>query len=168
MLGYDYRQPSSLLTSRCRAEAILAKRQQVLDSAHATHPQRFVQGRPSPSTLPIEVWISPSKNPFMQERSNQQSRELFIEKKPSLGTSDLKAEPRICPLMPRGGFTTPAPADFELSLNKKPEVRTGNIQAGRRGFGGRGDSSPLSIGMLPGETSPLSFVDGELRETHYT
>ena len=39
-------------------EAVLAQRQQVLDAAYAQHPERFVQGRPTVTKPPKEVWIN--------------------------------------------------------------------------------------------------------------
>jgi putative transposase len=37
------------------------QRQQVLDTAYAIHPERFVQGRPTVQALPEAVWINPPK-----------------------------------------------------------------------------------------------------------
>lgn len=42
-----------------QAEAIYQHRQQVLQAAYQTHPERFVQGLPQPPTVPTEVWINP-------------------------------------------------------------------------------------------------------------
>lgn len=40
------------------AETVIAKRQQVLQTAYEAHPERFVRGRPRPPpVLPKEVWI---------------------------------------------------------------------------------------------------------------
>ena len=39
------------------------QRQQVLDTAFAAHPERFVQGRPTPQPLPEAVWINPPNEP---------------------------------------------------------------------------------------------------------
>ena len=41
------------------AQGTLARRQQALESAWATHPERFVRGRPSAGELPVAVWINP-------------------------------------------------------------------------------------------------------------
>lgn len=38
--------------------AIGARRQQTLDHAHATHPDRFRRGRPQTPQLPKEAWIN--------------------------------------------------------------------------------------------------------------
>lgn len=45
-----------------QAEAVLQKRQQVLDIAYATHPERFVKHAPVPAQLPVAVWINPPKS----------------------------------------------------------------------------------------------------------
>ena len=41
------------------AAAILAQRQTTLNDAYARHPERFVQGIPTPPALPTAVWINP-------------------------------------------------------------------------------------------------------------
>jgi len=45
-----------------QAETVLQKRQQVLDLAYATHPERFVKRPPVPAQLPVAVWINPPKS----------------------------------------------------------------------------------------------------------
>lgn len=40
------------------AAATLSRRAEVLDTAFATHPERFVRGRPTTLKLPTEVWIN--------------------------------------------------------------------------------------------------------------
>lgn len=42
-----------------QAELILDQRQQVLQTAYAAHPERFIRGRPHVTTLPAQVWINP-------------------------------------------------------------------------------------------------------------
>jgi putative transposase len=44
---------------RGEGAAITAARQQVLDAAYATHPERFVRGRPLAPRIPTEAWINP-------------------------------------------------------------------------------------------------------------
>jgi putative transposase len=44
-----------------QAPHVLAQRQQVLQQAYLTHPERFVLGRPHPPALPTAVWINPPK-----------------------------------------------------------------------------------------------------------
>lgn len=41
------------------APQVLEARAQVLLSAYAAHPERFVRHRPVPQSLPQEVWINP-------------------------------------------------------------------------------------------------------------
>lgn len=42
-----------------KAPAVLAARGQVLESAYAAHPERFVRGMPTPGEVPSAVWINP-------------------------------------------------------------------------------------------------------------
>jgi putative transposase len=42
-----------------KAATVLAARQATLDAAYRAHPERFVTRRPTPPTLPQEVWINP-------------------------------------------------------------------------------------------------------------
>jgi putative transposase len=42
-----------------QAATVRVHRQQVLAAAYATHPERFVKGRPQPADLPNAVWINP-------------------------------------------------------------------------------------------------------------
>ncbi len=42
-----------------QAKAQVAARQEVLDSAYAAHPERFVRGRPTAPPAPTAVWINP-------------------------------------------------------------------------------------------------------------
>jgi len=42
-----------------QAKVSLEQRERTLDSAHAVHPERFVNGRPKPTPLPKAVWINP-------------------------------------------------------------------------------------------------------------
>ena len=42
-----------------QAPALWLRRQQVLATAYAIHPERFVRGLPQPLALPTEVWINP-------------------------------------------------------------------------------------------------------------
>jgi putative transposase len=50
------------------AAAVRERRQQVLATAYAAHPERFVKGRPHPADLPQAVWINPpAKKPTAQD-----------------------------------------------------------------------------------------------------
>jgi putative transposase len=42
-----------------QAGVIYQHREQVLQAAYQTHPERFVQGLPQPPAIPTEVWINP-------------------------------------------------------------------------------------------------------------
>ena len=42
-----------------RADTARAHRQEVLATAYAAHPERFVKGRPQPADLRTAVWINP-------------------------------------------------------------------------------------------------------------
>jgi putative transposase len=56
-----------------RAQAVLQKRQNVLQAAYDKTPERFVKGRPHPQALPRTVWINPPKNP-QAPNENENSR----------------------------------------------------------------------------------------------
>ena len=43
------------------APGVIEAREQVLSSAYAKHPERFVGGCPRPQSLPTAVWINPPK-----------------------------------------------------------------------------------------------------------
>jgi len=45
-----------------RTQAVLQKRQNVLQAAYERTPERFVKGRPHPQPLPHAVWINPPNN----------------------------------------------------------------------------------------------------------
>ena len=42
-----------------QAQSVTQKRQQVLQAAYFTHPERFVKGLPRPPVIPTQVWINP-------------------------------------------------------------------------------------------------------------
>jgi putative transposase len=50
-----------------RAEALHAARRQVLATAYATHPERFVNQAPAPPPLPLAAWINPPPTPTLPE-----------------------------------------------------------------------------------------------------
>ena len=41
------------------ADDLSAQRQEVLQAAYQTHPERFVAGKPKPPRVPDAVWINP-------------------------------------------------------------------------------------------------------------
>ena len=65
-----------------RAEAVLQKRQAVLQAAYKKTPERFVKGAPHPSPLPKAVWINPPisrttafiEHPTKNENENSHSK----------------------------------------------------------------------------------------------
>jgi len=46
-----------------QAEQRLAERQEVLDTAYALHPERFIRHAPRAGQLPEAVWINPPTTP---------------------------------------------------------------------------------------------------------
>jgi putative transposase len=44
-----------------RTQAVLSKRQEVLQAAYQKNPERFVNGQPTPMQVPQAVWINPPK-----------------------------------------------------------------------------------------------------------
>ena len=56
-----------------RTQAVLQKRQNVLQAAYEKTPERFVKGPPRPQPLPPAVWINPPKHPQAQNE-NENSR----------------------------------------------------------------------------------------------
>jgi putative transposase len=56
-----------------RTQAVLQKRQNILQAAYEKTPERFVKGPPQPQPLPPAVWINPPKNPQAQNE-NENSR----------------------------------------------------------------------------------------------
>jgi len=73
-----------------QAEKVIADRADVLQSAYAKHPERFVHGCPKPQALPTAVWINPPK----------------IE----AGDDDKKRLPETyCPQKPDASLTHPRP-----------------------------------------------------------
>jgi putative transposase len=45
-----------------RADEIIARRSTVLNTAWASHPERFVGGMPEPKPVPEAVWINPPQS----------------------------------------------------------------------------------------------------------
>jgi putative transposase len=63
------------------ADRLTARRQEILDSAHARNPQRFPNGRPMAKSVPNAVWINPPRmvsapDLSANERSTNESRSL--------------------------------------------------------------------------------------------
>ena len=58
------------MVHRGQAVGVLAARQEVMESAYAAHPERFVRGVPVVATLPSAVWINPPTTEPTQEGRN--------------------------------------------------------------------------------------------------
>ena len=58
--GIGYMTPAAVHSGE--AARLFAQRQQVLQQAYAAHPQRFVNGLPTPPPLPSAVWINPPQS----------------------------------------------------------------------------------------------------------
>ena len=54
-----------------RADKVLEARQRVLHAAYDAHPERFVNGPPSPRGLPREVWINPPTALYLTEERGE-------------------------------------------------------------------------------------------------
>ena len=53
-----------------QATEITTQRQNTLDAAYARHPERFVNGTPTPPDLPLAVWINPPAPALPDEQDN--------------------------------------------------------------------------------------------------
>jgi putative transposase len=84
-----------------QAAEVIQARQQTLETAYATHPERFVRGRPRPPKLPTAVWI----NPPTDENQAQKKRlpELHCPQKPDAPLTH-----------PRPGYPLPSCVPAEL------------------------------------------------------
>ena len=70
--------PSSLHYGQ--ASQVVASRQATLEIAYATHPERFVHGRPKPPQLPSAVWINPPTS--MDDAQKKRLPEINCPQKP--------------------------------------------------------------------------------------
>nr|RNJ68262.1 MAG: hypothetical protein EDM05_14115 [Leptolyngbya sp. IPPAS B-1204] len=50
-----------------QAEVVTQHREQVLQAAYQTHPERFVKGLPQPPSVPTQVWINPPTTTQIQQ-----------------------------------------------------------------------------------------------------
>ena len=72
-----------------QAETVREKRQEVLDAAHAAHPERFVGGRPTPPQLPEEVWINQPKKAHEEASHSVGSATSDVEPEASTRSTNL-------------------------------------------------------------------------------
>jgi len=77
-----------------QAEHVVQQRQQVLLAAYLAHPERFVQGQPSPPSVPTEVWINPPQ-------PNPQSTQEDLGYQRKAGQRDIGGDVSISTLMKR-------------------------------------------------------------------
>jgi putative transposase len=91
------------------AASVRAQRQQVLATAYAAHPERFVKGRPQAADLPTAVWINPPvKKPARQDAPGTTT----------VTSVDLQHPPISCSDEPLAATTT----DLDATLISSPLV----------------------------------------------
>ena len=74
------------------AHEVLHQRQQLLDTVYAAHPERFVNGRPSPTQLPQQVWINPPAERPEQHDATDRINNPRIETEPHVYASGPESE----------------------------------------------------------------------------
>jgi putative transposase len=109
------------------AEAVRAKRQEVLAAAYAAHPERFPGGPPSPLPLPQKVWINPPPSDSNQQHPDDERDKPLIETSQPFGPSrqDFELQISLLTSAEKVGRLL-GPADFSLSLNKTSAYQTEN------------------------------------------
>jgi len=144
-----------------KADEILKRRQEVIEAAYATKPERFVHGSPVIPPLPQEVWINP---PTPKKGANPSSESSVAENGlPGSPINDVLGSPR--PLAPpekgapgtseaiaQGGFqpskspaqVAPQPTPADLSTRQIDDRRTTPPEA----------STPATHASSPALTSP--------------
>ncbi len=97
------------------ADNVLAKRQQVLNTAYDAHPERFVSKPPTPPRQPKAVWINP---PLSTDEPRDANRPL-IETIGQEDVTDKENNLETSPLTTDLNVTRPGDAvHLDLSLNK--------------------------------------------------
>lgn len=100
------------------AQQVLLQRQQVLDVAYAAHPERFVNGRPSPGQLPQQVWINPPPERSEQHKPTELINNPLIETQPGCLVSGTESELETPLLTSANDLGRPiVPADLDSSLD---------------------------------------------------
>jgi putative transposase len=66
-----------------QAHQIVASRHATLENAYAAHPERFVNGLPSPPKLPSAVWINPPPNDTENKQDKKRLPETNCPQKPT-------------------------------------------------------------------------------------
>ena len=101
------------------AQEVLLRRQEVLDAAYAAHPERFVNGRPSPGQLPQQVWINPPPQRSEQHKPTQLTNNPRVETRPGFLVSGTESELETPLLTSANDSGRPGgPADLDSSLDK--------------------------------------------------
>lgn len=101
------------------AQEVLLQRQEVLDAAYAAHPERFVNGRPSPGQLPQQVWINPPPQRSEQHKPTERTNNPLGETQPGFLVSGTKSEFETPLLTSTNDLGRPiAAADLDSSLDK--------------------------------------------------
>jgi len=99
------------------ADNVLAKRQQVLDTAYDAHPERFVSKPPTPPRQPNAVWINPPLTTNEPRDANQPLFETIGQEDVTDEENDLETSPLTSDL----NVTRPMDSvQIDLSLNKVP------------------------------------------------
>ena len=97
------------------ADNVLAKRQQVLDTAYEAHPERFVSKPPTPPRQPNAVWINP---PLTADEPRDATQPL-IETMGQEDLTDKESDLETSPLTSDLNVTRPMDSvQIDLSLNK--------------------------------------------------
>ena len=101
------------------AQEVLLRRQEVLDAAYTAHPERFVNGRPSPGQLPQQVWINPPSERSEQHKPAERTNNPLIETQPGFLVCGTESELQRPLLTSANDLGRPrAAADFDSSLDK--------------------------------------------------
>jgi putative transposase len=97
------------------ADNVLAKRQQVLDTAYDAHPERFVSKPPTPPRQPNAVWINPPLTTDAPSDANRPLIETIRQEDETDKENDLETSPLTSDL----NVTRPMdPVKNDISLNK--------------------------------------------------
>jgi len=101
------------------AHEVLRQRQQLLDAAYAAHPERFVNGRPSPTQFPQQVWINPPADRPEQDDTTVRTNNPRIETEPHVYAGGPESDFEISLLASANDLgRIPGPANSEFNLNK--------------------------------------------------
>ena len=94
------------------APRVIEAREEVLKSAYAKHPERFVRGCPKPQTLPTAVWINPP-----QTKTNDENKKRLPE-------THCPRKPDAPLTHPRSGYPSSSCVPAELDSASTRQCRT--------------------------------------------